>query len=198
MLKRLERALEQEDFWHGAAHGVGVCSLSRKALNILMWSHYADKHNGFVVEFDIPTVEALLPTQDPYERSIAVLCPHQVLYEKARPEVNPLDTPINNVGKQLLTKSADWAYEAEERVIDTTRGFGIHPYDRGTILKSVIAGVNMKKEQFTTLKKLVDKTSDQLGRHIQIFQAKKSKIKINYRLHIDSRPDLDAEASCAD
>ncbi len=127
---------------------------------------------------------------------MAVLCPHAIIYEVNRPEVNPLDTPISNVEKQLLTKSDDWKYEAEERVIDTIRGFGIHPYDRGTILKSVIAGINMNKEQFTNLKELVDKASEQLGRDIQIFQAKKS--KKSYRFYIDDRPDLDAEAIRAD
>ena len=33
---------------------VGVVSLSKTALSVLMWSHYAEFHQGFVLEFRIP------------------------------------------------------------------------------------------------------------------------------------------------
>lgn len=32
---------------------IGICSLSRNPLNLLMWAHYASSHTGFVVEFSV-------------------------------------------------------------------------------------------------------------------------------------------------
>ena len=53
-IKSLEIAAEHGAFNQLAAGRVGICSLTRDPLNLLMWAHYAQHHTGFVVEFDIP------------------------------------------------------------------------------------------------------------------------------------------------
>ncbi len=55
MLKRVGNAIQNGEFGQKLVNEVGICSLSRDPLNLLMWAHYAKDHTGFVVEFCIPT-----------------------------------------------------------------------------------------------------------------------------------------------
>ena len=58
--------------------------------------------------------------------------------------------------KIILTKSADWEYEEEERVINRMRGSGIHPYRRDKLLVSVIAGIRAGDHEYSILQELTD------------------------------------------
>ena len=83
------------------ASRVGGClCLSATASSILMWSHYAANHTGFVVSFDADHKYFRTDT-DP------------VVYSDTRPAV----TSISKEGYRALffTKSKDWAYEKEYR-----------------------------------------------------------------------------------
>ncbi|MGR5129690.1 DUF2971 domain-containing protein [Photobacterium swingsii] len=78
----------------------GYLSLSKTDKNILMWSHYAQNHEGFVIGFDA-------------SHSYFDFGMTEVEYSDQRPYLNPLQ------GKQdaslFYTKSTDWAYEQEIR-----------------------------------------------------------------------------------
>lgn len=78
----------------------GYLSLSRTNKNILMWSHYAQNHEGFVIGFDA-------------SHSYFDLGMTEIKYSDQRPYLNPLQ------GRQdaslFYTKSTDWAYEQEIR-----------------------------------------------------------------------------------
>jgi len=115
---------------------IGICSLSRNPLNLLMWAHYATSHFGFVVEFSIPSL---------LDSDCHCLVPFPVKYNNEKPII----THYKCFKEHFLTKSLDWEYEKEERVIDLNRGHGIHPYDRKKILKSVIAGMRMSDTDFS-------------------------------------------------
>ncbi len=74
-----------------------------------MWSHYADEHKGIVIEFDYHALKThfnkILSVSNSIER---------VLYNRERHEVLPCTTSPK---RNLLTKSDDWIYEKEHRVI---------------------------------------------------------------------------------
>ena len=80
----------------------------------LMWSHYADSHSGFCIEYDIRTL---------IEKDVPIL---PVLYSNERPlipwdAVNYLKTETDrnasiNLFRALLTKDEVWEYENEWRV----------------------------------------------------------------------------------
>lgn len=85
----------------------GVFSCSQIWNNILMWSHYANNHKGFVVGFylqelfNCPTLNAMVGS---------------VIYGKQFPKLEPLK--INNIEYFIwnsYSKSIDWEYEHEFR-----------------------------------------------------------------------------------
>ena len=70
-----------------------------------MWAHYADKHNGICLEFDAR------------KDQVGQGC--RVLYQDTFPRIGPdeFDNPSLLVDAVLLTKSRDWAYEDEYRIL---------------------------------------------------------------------------------
>jgi len=188
MIRRLKVAVEEGAFSQHASDGIGICSLSRDPLNLLMWSHYAQHHAGFVIEFGIPvtlTNAALYDLPDNY--LFELLIPHEVEYEKDKPIVSFFDSDDEKRRKQFLIKGSDWHYEQEERVIDYVRGPGIHPFDRRT-LQSVIVGMKMDPANFEIIAQSVDELNTNMKRRAQVHRAEA--IKGKYGLFVPNRPDL--------
>ncbi len=167
MLKNLKNAIDSGEHTKIFLQDLGVLSLSRTANNILMWSHYADNHRGFVVEFkydmDILSSKA---------HRLESLFPIPVEYETSRP-IHKMSERFDPT-KHFLTKSIDWKYEQEERVITTNEGHGVHPYNRKEILNAVVAGAKMSDKDFESLRNAVEKASCEIGREIKIKKAKVS------------------------
>ena len=151
---RKMRKVIHTDEWHrNLLVGTGICSLSDIPDNILMWSHYAEFHRGFVVGFRVNWNE-----MDPTRLHSAGLnlITQEVTYSKHRPEVMfASDSNTEFLGKLLLTKALPWEYESEQRVIDMKRGPGIHPYKRDELLGCVIAGARMPAEHACELQRIV-------------------------------------------
>jgi Protein of unknown function (DUF2971) len=89
---------------------VGVICLSEVPDSILMWGHYTDNHQGFVVGFDSdhPFFSKRRSEQDEFGFL------RQVSYQRERPRVVLSDTssPV-----WFNTKSDQWAYEKEWRML---------------------------------------------------------------------------------
>jgi len=77
-----------------------ILSLSKTPDNILMWSHYANAHCGFVIQFDSSHKFFKLGTQE-------------VKYALKRPPMIACDG--DHYTDLFSTKSPDWAYEQEVR-----------------------------------------------------------------------------------
>jgi len=107
-----------------------VTCLSEKMDSPLMWSHYANKHFGFCLEYDF-THSMLMRYPDLNMAKIMLL---PVIYSEKRPLLSKMITDTkfkvqymktkkvpNNVIESmvygLLFKSLDWAYEHEWRII---------------------------------------------------------------------------------
>ena len=89
-----------------------VYCLSEHPDSALMWAHYTASHTGICLEFDALTA--------PFTRATGAT---PVEYSKAYP-----DHDICNTGYQpLVTKSDDWFYEAEWRLIAQDRAFATGP-----------------------------------------------------------------------
>lgn len=71
--------------------------------NILMWSHYADSHKGFVIEFRADFVEGVKL--------------EKVEYSDIRHVVTFEDIDENNFDNIFFRKSSDWEYEQEYRAV---------------------------------------------------------------------------------
>ena len=82
----------------------GVLSFSKVRDDILMWSHYADKHKGLCLEFDGSANSVFFSEAQPVE------------YGDYTPL--PLDeNPEKQMNRAILTKSKHWAYEQEYRIV---------------------------------------------------------------------------------
>jgi len=84
--------------------------------SIIMWSHYADKHKGFCVEYDLKSMS--YPRKD---MLLTLLFP--VLYQNELfNSTNYLKLENENISKVIsvypaITKSKEWEYEKEWRIV---------------------------------------------------------------------------------
>ncbi|MDR6240979.1 DUF2971 domain-containing protein [Aureibacter tunicatorum] len=116
------------DTMTGARASLGVICFSSKLDNLLMWSHYANNHEGICVEFDAESpffngqykdcgsslFENLdYDTKDIYD-NVGTL--KKVEYSNIRPSVIETRALIDDT-KSWLVKSKEWEYEDEYRII---------------------------------------------------------------------------------
>lgn len=128
-LRRPTINAELQDALAKITRGVGVFCLSTVRDDILMWSHYSDCHTGICIEFDGYS-ELMAPA-------------NRVIYALDRPALNPLDDDnLTMLDKALLTKSRQWAYEREWRLIRHLDGPGVQVFQPESIT-GVIFGANI-------------------------------------------------------
>ena len=115
---------------------VGVTCFSERVDNLLLWSHYADKHHGFCLEFDTDTLLSNYPGTKLYK----------VEYPKSnkliRFSILEILNDPNLLEKILKRKSFLWQYEQEWRLFCRTGGneaFGYNP----TAITNIYFGKNM-------------------------------------------------------
>lgn len=171
------KAVESGDFSRGIISTLGVSCLSRNPASILMWSHYADHHKGFVVELRIP--------MDAPPALLDQVVPFPVDYRENRPMLDW--THDLDVTQYFLTKSPDWKYEQEERILTTSEGPGIHPYSRHCFLHSVIAGGRISPENYQQLIEATRKASSDIARDIPVYRAELARDK--YKVYVPGHPN---------
>lgn len=93
---------------------LGVLSLSRRWDSSLMWSHYTLSHTGYCVGFD--RNHAFFRQEEERQDGSFICAPVQ--YSKFRPTIEFRQLGPTDAFSFMLTKSIDWKYEEEERVID--------------------------------------------------------------------------------
>jgi hypothetical protein len=117
---------------------VGVVSLAATLDSPLLWAHYASGHTGISIEFcasDLQQAEffgSALP----------------VAYHEERQVVNFYrDEMTEQVRKLLLTKSKEWAYEREWRIIVQDRMEQTHVSFDPTIVRAVYLGCQIADDK---------------------------------------------------
>jgi Protein of unknown function (DUF2971) len=130
----------------GFASTIGVSCFSQNEDNFLMWSHYADKHKGICLKFEMH--------KDPNFFTIPV----KVDYPEKYPQFDYFSLRKTEYGLvQFLvgTKSADWSSENEIRIVKPKSQFEIN---RGKItfnkdsLVEVIFGYKCNLEDANEIK----------------------------------------------
>lgn len=88
-----------------------VLCLARRWDNHLMWAHYSEMHRGFAIRYK-PEVLAALEVLPNFEMR------GDVTYSDRVAELRWFGAPPREIlPPVLLTKSSDWSYEAEHRVV---------------------------------------------------------------------------------
>ncbi len=148
---------------------VGIYSLAKAEnnhpLNNLMWRHYANNHKGFCIGYD--TELLMKKHQAPNNVYFA-----GVRYSKYMPTLSWLDIKKAQeifLQKILATKSVDWEYEKEVRLIFDDFGLKVYP---NQALKSIYFGVSMDdKMQRYIIESLQD-------RDVMFYKLKKDNYKL--------------------
>ncbi|EPN7875977.1 DUF2971 domain-containing protein [Vibrio vulnificus] len=86
-------------------------SLSRNPLNLLMWSHYADSHQGYVVGFH-RSAPYFIGAETVRYRHLRSNFNGELLAPDKSKNFNVKET----LKKLVLEKAIDWSYEEEERL----------------------------------------------------------------------------------
>jgi len=111
---------------------MGVCCFSESSTEILLWSHYADNHKGFCIEFDFQ------------DGTLFRKNAKKVRYSDTIPKLSAVDFSVPKREETFdilwLTKSSHWAYEKEWRVMMSE---GDKNYAMPSKITSIIFGAKM-------------------------------------------------------
>jgi len=98
----------------------GICSFSESNNNILLWSHYARNHTGVCIGFDTEVIINYANQIAEKEKELLDLV--KVKYSNEYPKFSLFKSALNkddltDIFNLLYTKSSDWSYEKEYRLI---------------------------------------------------------------------------------
>lgn len=142
---------------------VGILCLTESPVNLLMWAHYADAHQGFVVEFDVdsPFFDQRKSPEDDLRHL------RKVIYREQRPSL--VLSEMENFSP-FLTKGLDWSYEAEWRLMlpllsaSVVIGEGqnaVHLYEfPRSAIRSVILGCRIPEAKEKEIRRVLHTTDE--------------------------------------
>ena len=117
MWKQIRQNMRQEinSFYstiEGMKSTTGISCLSESDDSLLMWAHYANNHHGMCVEYDLMEINRKLQfTPVPIVYSAERVC-----YSTLNPDTLDKDA-IALLIRSLTSKSEEWSYEREWRII---------------------------------------------------------------------------------
>lgn len=140
MWRQLKQTLNQEivslkSTFHEMKSTTGISFLSETCDSLLMWAHYANNHRGICVEYELLEINKQLG-----------FSPVPIVYSDERSafqNLNPdtLDYDVTEVFiKSLTSKSPEWNYEKEWRIIqdNTACGSKWDSVNKGALLNMII------------------------------------------------------------
>ena len=160
----------QPMIWGVLNRNVGLLCLSEIKDSLLMWGHYAHNHTGFVVGFD--SEDPFFDTRRSDKAEFGYLI--KVTYSPTRPNVT-----LSNSGslEWFETKSQDWAYEKEWRLLRVLREaasvidrqpFPIHLFEfPSSAVREIILGMRSAEETREALRSISAEFP-----HTKLFQAR--------------------------
>lgn len=115
-------------------YSTGVLCLSSKFNSPLMWSHYADQHRGVCIEYDvsIAPLSRLHKVSYGTPRVVSASLLHDLIIKRIEDKYSEIEKAC------LLTKSREWSYEREWRLLLGSQGTQLIDPIR---LKSIIFGM---------------------------------------------------------
>lgn len=131
----------------------GLICFSKTWTNPVLWGHYADRHRGICLGFEIPDD-----------------LPRQVSYVNSR-FTWPTQMDENFVMRLLFTKFVHWSYEDEYRVYaslnESENGHYFYNFSKEMKLKRLIVGPESDVSRDVVLSVLAD-----IGNEVEIFKAR--------------------------
>ena len=158
---------------------IGILSLSKNPKSILMWSHYAVEHKGFVVGFN--SGDEFFSHHAGEPEDIGMLL--HVDYDNNRPSINVQringSEPIPDI---FFTKNTEWDYEQEWRIIRflkdarEIRSENVHLFQvPPTAIREIIIGSKTESQTVANLNSAFNQNPNLS--HISFFKAALSHAK---------------------
>ena len=156
-----------------------ITCFSEKPNIILMWSHYSNKHQGFVIEYDLKDIFEDNNKMIQYGEFLLLL--FKVEYINSIPELplSLMDNTANKYNKftdmlaKVYMKNKCWKYEKEWKSVITSKDNLEFKFIKPS---RVIVGVNATKKTIEKLKSICDR------RNIKIQKYKLNKKTYSLRL----------------
>jgi len=153
---------------------IGVFSLTANLNSILSWSNYADSHRGFCVGFHTLNLKAFLEKYGP------LLDLRSVDYTKEYPFINAYKTSDEEkTNKIVWTKSKDWEYEHEYRVLWLNGANKSLRIPEG-IIRRVVLGCQVNPTDKTEMISILRSRGDR----ISLFQAEPKEDSFGLRFNV--------------
>jgi len=174
--QNLVKLLKLNDFFNNIQESIkrtGVCCFSLVLKHPLLWSHYADKHKGLCLAYEIPSQLFFKPSK---KIEGAYLCvdygenPLTEWFKKETPEevkINKTEFSKKLVGRILSIKGKEWEYEKEVRIVCLKEGTYPIPKD---CLRRVYFGMNTPKSDICLVKQIIDNA----GYSLEYYQIERS------------------------
>lgn len=177
--RQIDRIVKQQvrqvksDFEDLRTH-MGIACLSERDNSLLMWAHYAKNHRGICVEYDLHEFNTKLQ-----------FSPVPIVYDDKRVCIHTLEALENDIQglfiKSLTSKSHEWSYEREWRIIrdEAACGEKWDSKNKGALLnapcpKSITMGCMVTSDYAQDIRRYCEENS------INLYQMEKS--KDSYRL----------------
>ena len=124
----------------------GIACFTQAYDNPLMWSHYANNHKGFCIEYGVRAMNVL---DEPefgqfyvqYASELSKICVSEALF-----------APHQVMNRMIGTKSADWAYEKEWRLVHFEKKAELADLPTGIEISALIAGFKMEPKDIEKLR----------------------------------------------
>jgi len=143
-----DRLLEELNLWIEGRHPTselilqirlrvnefGIACFTPVWNNALMWAHYADSHTGYCIEYSAKEMTLNLPGST---------ASYDVQYVSRLPDLclsEALFSPHQTLGRMLATKSIEWAYEQEWRLVHLEKKGMMIDMPAGMEISALIVG----------------------------------------------------------
>lgn len=125
----------------------GVFCMCESYRSILMWSHYADNHKGFCIQF----------VRNPNTKLGDIEWTRPVSYSCEYPSPNPYSANgfkrIDDYDELFFTKAKCWEHEKEWRMLNKNGNTEL-PLEKFTDISAIIFGLKMQETQRKTIKRI--------------------------------------------
>jgi hypothetical protein len=187
------------------SNSLGVLCLSERPDSLLMWSHYADRHHGFVIGFDVSNQFLVVSKGENILREIRYGGKRRTrAFDKGK-YLGPV-TFLGASKERLLllsdwvfSKSAEWSYEQEWRMVRWLEGADTVLVDAGELpvhlyrivpaaIHSVIIGCRGWSDLFPKIQNIIN-LDEQLD-HVRLIGAHAS--DYNFEIILSGFPSDDS------